>query len=88
MIVLRRSDELFSSHAWFAWHPVALDSGGVAWLETVSRKIEPVPDGSYIIYYDKLPEGREASLMRLAAIAAIALALGVTAYTITRYLLR
>ncbi len=24
-------------HEWFAWHPVALDSGGIAWLRRVER---------------------------------------------------
>ena len=46
-------------HRWYAWHPVKLESGQCAWLETVERKYwdHYHPDFSHF-QYQSAGEGR------------------------------
>jgi hypothetical protein len=71
-------------NCWFACSSAPLETAARAlgfWL----RAMRPAPASSSASGAENVGK---AMLMRLAAIAAIALALGVTVHTITRYLLR
>jgi len=45
---------LYGWHSWFAWHPVLLNDGRMAWLETIERKFWRDPEPNYAGYNDHL----------------------------------
>jgi len=43
-----RRDAKRQWHAWYAWHPVRIDSNDCRWLETIQRRQR----GNYYIHYE------------------------------------